>query len=144
VKEDIKTKWVNALRTGVLPDGTPIKQAEGVLRRLDDNGVRPLCCLGVLSEIAVLEDVIPAPRLDEHNPSKTYDWYYMAEDAYTGAEVERAHWDEDLSPAVQEWAGLNDSNPDVPFEGDLVRLSVLNDEMNQKFEDIANLVEEYL
>jgi len=46
MKQDIKDKWVAALRSGNYKQGT------GELRKVKDDGCTYHCCLGVLAEVA--------------------------------------------------------------------------------------------
>lgn len=137
---DIKTKWVKALRDRELPDGRKIKQTKDVLRKpIGEDKRIPLCCLGVLCEIAVLEGVIPAPTfLDAYGGAAV--WYDISEE--TG---KYTYEDEDLPPSVVAWAGLNSSNPKVDYsaEGETA-LSVINDDLDEGFDDIADLIQNNL
>lgn len=49
MKQDIKDKWVAALRSGNYKQGT------GELRKVKDDGCTYHCCLGVLAEVAGLK-----------------------------------------------------------------------------------------
>lgn len=95
------------------------RRAEGKLHRTA-NG-EEYCCLGVLCDLAVKAglpvEVEPALRA------------YMRYDGFPDT----------LPESVMEWAGLMDSSPDTPH-GELV---ALNDD-GMSFDDIANVIEEYL
>ncbi len=139
---EVKEMWTKALDTKELPDGTKITQTKDNLRLKTSGGRRPLCCLGVLSEIAVLEGVIPAPTTKN---GEDFTWTYENDN---GEII--THEDEDLSPAVIAWAGLkpHDSNPAVQYETDtgtyVDALSVLNDDRLFSFKQISDIIKENL
>jgi hypothetical protein len=136
--KEIRDIWVKSLETKELPDGTKITQTKDALRAKTRGGRRPLCCLGVLCEIAVQKGVIPAPVKADDG---TFEWFY--EDEYGET---HQHEDEDLPPAVMAWAGLIDSNPHVSFGDafDEAALSVLNDDYEKNFKEIASMIKENL
>ncbi len=93
------------------------KQGYMRLKTVQEHEVVEYCCLGVLCDL----------HAKEHN----------------------LHWDENLSylhetqilpPAVITWAGLNSYNPRVGKEG----LVYHNDVLYDKFDKIADLIEEHL
>lgn len=131
----IKELWTEALDTKRLPDGTLITQTKEVLRSETKGNRRPLCCLGVLCEIAVLEGVIPAPV---KKPKFGFQWTF--EDEYG---TTRNHEDEDLPTPVMKWAGLDNHNPYVEYFGEAM-LSVLNDDHELNFKEISELIKESL
>lgn len=141
MNEDIKARWVAALRSGEYEQGTDYLCNDG-----------KFCCLGVLSDLAVKDGVIEAPEeitngLGDAIPGLAFDG-------------ERHH----LPPAVAEWAGLltegytwDDDGieevfglaPDIDpvaihdwTEGDKT-FSELND-TGKTFAEIADLIEEKL
>lgn len=104
----IKDAWVEDLRSG------KYEQGKSVLRTETDK----FCCLGVLCEIAVMNDVIPAPEL-------------------TGAEYRYGDPSGDRSAAVlpgvvQDWSGLFDGLPYAPAE-------LVNDTGDELYVDLASL-----
>jgi hypothetical protein len=87
---EVKAQWTAALRSGEYAQGRS---------QLSKNG--EYCCLGVLCDLAVKAEVIPAPvRSDD------MDDVYGTEgnDLYLPAEV-------------MEWAGIEDYNPGVELDG---------------------------
>lgn len=119
MKEQVKKKWVKALRSG------KFSQTQGTLK--DESGY---CCLGVLCELAVQEGVIKAGRADA-----------------TGYYTYGRNSQDLLPPTVQRWAGIKSENPDVKFIDDgesiNVSLSAVNDN-GVEFDKIADLIEENL
>lgn len=89
---EIKTSWLARLRSGEIEQGTAY---------LGMGDAR--CCLGVLCDLAAAAEVIEAsqgrydPDQDDTNPLL---WDY-------GQDEE----EETLPQAVQDWAGLSESNP---------------------------------
>lgn len=115
MREEIKAKWVAALRSG------EYKQGIGRLRYDTDDGTS-YCCLGVLCDLAEKEGIT---RL------------------HLGEEESYAHYDDDadlLPPSVMRWAGLDDS--DTEIRG--YELTYYNDESQFSFNEIADLIEENL
>lgn len=127
---DVKAQWLAALRSG------DYKQVTGALkrefRRHEYDGVTEVgyCCLGVLCEVAVKNDVI-----EPSVPQEGYTAYWT----YDGA-------NETLPDGVREWAGLADISPSVPSPyGDggtrIQELAYLNDDQGKTFAEIADLIE---
>lgn len=124
----VKAKWLEALRSG------EYEQTTGALR--STNGY---CCLGVLCEVAVKNDVIPeGVAADEDVEVTTY--YY----------AEAGSW---LPDVVAQWAGLDEGDPGVDldnaaddhYEGEKhYTLSSLNDLYGYDFEMIAGVIETHL
>jgi hypothetical protein len=126
---DIKARWVQRLRD---PE---IKQGKGHLCTRTRTGDGDLfCCLGVLTEIAVEDGVIPPGefRCDRDLLVKTYsDSTEYAEDAI-------------LPTQVRQWSGLFDANPIANHEGHpYATLAFLND-IGVTFAEIADIIEEQL
>lgn len=119
MQEEIKTKWVAALRSGEYNQGVRAL-------RYRDGGEDWYCCLGVLCELAVAEGVIPDPA-----PSP---WPSPVDDGnsycYAGSIVY-------LPDEVRVWAGLEVSNPRLGHSN----LAELND-TGSTFADIARVIEE--
>jgi hypothetical protein len=120
MKEDVKAKWVEALRSG------RFEQGRRALRKMDDT----YCCLGVLCELAVEAGVI-APATVASQFGEPYGYLYAEETA-------------GLPQAVQEWSGLHSSLGYLP-EGfsNSSNLAAVNDSGNG-FEVIADIIEEAL
>lgn len=120
MKEEIKERWVSALRSGKFTQG------KDRLKTDDED----YCCLGVLCELAV-EDKVIAPAKD----TEDFGWIYEDEQGT-------------LPNKVREWAGLAEDNPYVEFTRDgearYESLSELNDDLNLSFKEIALIIEEKL
>lgn len=101
------------------------KRGRAFLRRSDDK----FCCLGVLCELAVKAGVIEPPALDPHDR----DHYLYGDRAYAFPPV-----------VVQEWAGLEDSDPTYDTGREEHQLSLDNDDKNFSFSKIADRIERYL
>lgn len=118
----VKEMWLTALRSGEFEQGT------GRLRSDDDK----FCCLGVLCELAHRAGVVHAAHSDLGG------WTYG--DEYSGGV---------LAGAVMEWAGLDYTNPSVPYKGALswepttISLASLND-LGRPFGEIADTIEAHL
>jgi hypothetical protein len=121
---EIKQRWINALESGEYP------QTTGVLK--DENG---FCCLGVLCEIAVEDNVV---RWDE-------DFAH-----YSSLVSDNDSSDGELPESVADWAGLDSCNPEsgalykvdrfsVLVERDAL-MSELNDDMHLTFSQIAQII----
>lgn len=121
MNQDVKEKWVAALRGG------EYTQTTGRLRDRDS-----YCCLGVLCDLAVLDGAIDPPVLTEETCACCFPaWQY---DESAG----------ELPMRVQQWAGLTEGNPTVLYRGDTETLSTLNDLRGQNFEQIADVIEDQL
>lgn len=149
----VKGLWLDALRNG------EYEQAEAVLARLDANeNVEGHCCLGVLSDLAVKEGVIPAPMATNDEPGYRPDHGRQKDRLLFGGE----HLDDvngsttQLPEAVRKWAGLDEPSPSVDIpndehdpddefssETDTASLAELNDGSHD-FLMIADLIEEHL
>ena len=132
MKKKVKKKWLKALETGEVA-GNPVEQIRGQLRDDQTEGVLGLCCLGVLTELAV-EDGVIEPGLLQSNGSYTYTDKSKEE----GAGV----WFGVLPLDVRRWAGLTDTESD-PKMGRR-RATVWNDTECKTFPEIAELVKEHL
>ena len=124
IKPEIKTLWIEALRSG------KFKQGNGKLRKLDiETGEEQHCCLGVLCDLAEEAGVIQ--RYVDDDDIHVY---------FTPASDRSREF---LPIAVQRWAGFQygDNSPDIPQVGE--SLVGLNDN-GKTFTEIANLIEEYL
>lgn len=131
MKQEIKTKWIDALRSG------DYKQAHGVLGYKYEDGRVENCCLGVLCDLAVQAGVIEGPGLEEGDYGTLY----------------YEHQSEVLPDAVMDWAELGESyNPLVPLKNqpeETTSLAELNDgegyaDHEHSFDEIADIIEEHL
>jgi hypothetical protein len=131
---DVKKAWLAALRSG------EYQQGKGVLRSENDR----FCCLGVLCDLAARARLV---TFDADNVA--YVSVALPTDRSTGM----------LPQTVARWAGLTsdqggvDADPRVEVPNRYtaagggsyrMSLSVVNDELNYDFHQIANLIEEYL
>lgn len=116
--EQVRAKWVEALRSGDYKQGQ---------NRLNTSG--RLCCLGVLCELAVEAQVIPPPR--ESMDSSTKGLIY-------GPDHDASRFS--LPNAVVKWAGLDRTDPRPVGDGRQRSLSQLNDG-GKTFAEIADLIE---
>ena len=126
MNQEIKQKWVDALRSG------KYEQGRGFLRVGDK-----FCCLGVLCDLYMVE-----------NGGKWEATFngQGAQGFYTGGADSRSFNRHLPTRHVRNWAELNESDPHI---SDLdVELSVLNDGMtglgDKSFDDIADLIEDNL
>jgi hypothetical protein len=87
-KVEIIQEWIKRLRSG------KYKQGNGALCTEDAEGTKSYCCLGVLCELAVEEDVIPEPEVidsfDEHDKEFRYNYDSMG-----------------LTEPVIQWSGID-------------------------------------
>ena len=119
---DAIRKWATALESGDYKQATNALQVVGTE---NPDSAPGFCCLGVLCEIAVKEDVIPAPSVDSDDPTACAlygDLFPMS-----GA----------LPDEVIEWIGLGDEDPVVSYVGRRHTLSHLNDNLGLSFSEIA-------
>ena len=124
---NIKTLWVNALRSG------QYKQISGTLCR-EVNDTPCFCALGVLCEV---HRVFHLNRHGLEIFSWTYYWEGTRHDwkrLYLGAGSA-------LPETVREWAGLSAYDPSVRWEEGVSSIVDLNDERKFSFNDIADLIE---
>lgn len=127
MKEDIKAKWVEALRSG------NYKQTEGNL-----HDTRGYCCLGVLCDIARQDGV-------GHWEPSAAETCFLFVPRIDDVDADRSA----LPHAVQHWAGLPNENPsvDLPDADNQLGVSLstvaeANDSGNYDFNRIADLIEE--
>lgn len=138
MNKDVLRKWVDALRSG------NFKQTKGRLSKIENDGSRTFCCLGVLCELAK----------DEIGLEETYReglWFrgYGGEFAYNGCETLPPDSVEDfLGEPGFDWEVklhedvLYEDGEEVMYEaGDLVELAELNDEGDWTFAQIADAIE---
>ncbi len=118
MKKRVKKLWVNSM-TNDEYDQCRERLADG------DSRTSAFCPLGILTNLCALdkgvafEDVLVDFRGDE----------YCCDD---------------LSPVVMEWAGLDEDNPKLQYQGEPRCISALNDNVRLSFVEIAELVEEQL
>lgn len=114
MNQDIKRRWVAALRSGEYEQGK---------RWLNDNG--KLCCLGVLCELAVQDGVIT-----KHTMRDGIGVYGIGATAVPPV-------------AVEDWAGFGRSSTSVwKVKGDY--LVAMNDEYGYSFAQIADAIEQHM
>lgn len=117
---DVKAKWLEALRSGEYQ-----QQTDGFLRTRSDG----YCCLGVLSQIASDEGVVPQPK--ESNGA----YLWTSDDGNSKMY---------LLPEVMDWAGLDSHSGCINTTDDNnISLSQKNDE-GVRFSEIADLIEQCL
>ena len=120
MRQDIKERWVERLRSGQYEQGA-------VHLRATFEEVTRYCCLGVLCEVAVEDGAIPPAS------KSGYYWFYSGNS--TG-----------LPKEVSQWAGidpLQNFGPSVTIDGRTTSLASFND-MDTPFEVIATAIEEQL
>jgi len=119
MNEEIKAQWIAALRSGRYPQG-----AGSLCRSIDDK--KQYCCLGVLSELAVLEGIIESPTVRHF-------------DKYT--ELEYAGYVSFLCEEVRDWSGMSTSRGAFSVEDgeEPVSLDRLNDG-GFTFDQIADVI----
>lgn len=128
MREDVKKKWVAALRSG---EYAQTRNYLAVTEVVKDSLIKPgFCCLGVLCEVAI-ENGVPL-EVDTIN-SKSFG--YKEYDEMSG----------NLPPSVKKFAGINvESVLEVPYEGDIHNLATLNDVYGLDFNQIADIIEREL
>lgn len=108
MNEEIKIRWVNALESGDYPQVTG--------RLANDLG---FCCLGVLCEIAVQDQVV----IKRPDRDSGYGVTYVGKNSLSDEESAV------LPVAVQDWAGLAGPNETVEIPAHLVPERVRNQEI---------------
>lgn len=116
MNEEIKAQWLTALRSGEYAQGSQR------LRRADDT----YCCLGVLCDLAVKANVIPAPEASYNGGSYEY-----------GANLNSAF----LPREVSQWADV-DRFGQQHDNGTSHDLAKMNDD-GATFETIADVIEKH-
>ena len=124
MNQEIKTKWVAALRSG------KYRQGKGLLRQEPaEGGDDQFCCLGVLCDVLIHEGLYhPVIMIDEAGVTNY--------DGEGGILTEKA----------AEIAGLSRGNPRVriPDHDGTIGLAYLNDYGNRDFNEIADLIDAQL
>mgnify|MGYP001337766122 CR=1 FL=1 len=115
--EEVKEMWAAALESSRYVQGKGRLRYDG-----------KYCCLGVLCELAVKIGVRVDEGFDPNRPADTFNGNY----AYPPQEV-------------LDWAGLNLNDPSInhPKYGER-GISVLNDEFDVPFPELAKLIREQL
>jgi hypothetical protein len=125
VKADVKTRWVQALRSGEYP------QTRGALRRVSaiaDGPPRGFCCLGVLCDLAAKEGVTTPVEQGGLIGYRTVGRYNKP---FTETSI--------LPSEVRDWAGL-DSPYGLEWDNGLETLTSVNDG-GGSFAEIADRIE---
>lgn len=118
MNEEVKNKWVEALRSG------NYEQGRCAMHREDK-----FCCLGVLCDVhrhEQLELEGQAPAWVEESWEKNL--------TYNGASTL-------LPDEVSKWAGFNSANPTIKIDGVTCTIATHND-VGRSFEAIADAIEE--
>jgi hypothetical protein len=147
VNPEIKKLWTEALESGEYPQGK---------NRLLMNG--KYCCLGVLCDLAIKAGVITTGIYDTGDTGDDIRWFGVSE-RYDKSVA-------DLPKAVVQWAGLNDTYPEVPKDiaerfgditglgspdgsglftfprSDSISLGILNDSGDFSFANISKVIKE--
>lgn len=117
MNQDIKKKWVAALRSGEYKQGrNSLKNHEG-----------EYCCLGVLCDLAVREGLKVEEKFHPSNRQYSFDGDFGF-----------------LPLSVRQWAQLSESSPTLTSGEDKEKLDCLNDLYRLTFNEIADLIEEQL
>jgi len=142
MKQDIKEKWLNALRSGEYLQGKDSLQP----------APNTFCCLGVLCDIAIKEGAVNNGHwieADEGNGFKFASGMLSDEADFYRQSYEEEE-DGELPRTVRRWAEVDSCNPQVLVtineEGHQKQLSLaeLNDTWNYDFKKIADLIEKQL
>jgi hypothetical protein len=126
---NIKTLWVNALRSG------QYKQISGNLCK-EVNGTSCFCALGVLCEVHRIHHL-------NRNGLDIFGWGYYWKGTRNDWDWRRTYLgaDTSLPETVREWAGLSSYDPSVHWEEGVSSIVDLNDDRKFCFNDIADLIE---
>jgi hypothetical protein len=138
MKQDIKDKWVKALRSGEYKQGTGY-----LIKSSHDGNQCEHCCLGVLCDLYLHENDAALTWNKEF--VEDADGVLEADELYTTEfTVASLYGTEFVLPhQVQEWAGLHEESPAVHLrDGRLRMLSELNDHDGYTFESLATLIED--
>ncbi len=118
MNQEIKEKWLEALRSGDYEQGKYCLSSEG-----------KYCCLGVLCDIAIKEGVTikteTKPQDADEDPRK-----------YKLFDGQKSY----LPGSVMNWAGLESQDPTIEDND----LSEHNDDYEKDFKKIADLIEKHL
>ena len=117
MKEEVQIAWVEALRSG------KFEQCSEALCRIDPEGNKSFCCLGVLCTLAEEAGVTRGQKFEHDSLGTLFTW----------DGVEKV-----LPPSVLDWAGLRSP---TGKHGAWTSLAMLNDRGNS-FESLASTIEE--
>lgn len=141
MKQEIARRWVEALRSG------KYQQTSGTLARKDPvTGTVGYCCLGVLCEIAVEDQVIPPKFEADGLLGETGRYVFGNDTAIPSTEVmtwagETEAWTVSVPDEIEK--RLNDADSGAVYGR--AGLPSLNDDAGLTFPEIADLIEaEYL
>lgn len=111
---EIKEKWLTALRSG------DYVQGKGCLCRVEEDGSKTYCCLGVLTDLYIQEMGLG--------------W---------GRGVSYLHFDGEavLPPSVMNWSSVSDSGLFYSEEGEKGELTTVND-ASDNFDKVIQIIEE--
>jgi len=127
MNQEIKKKWVDALRSG------KYKQGKGTLRFNDK-----YCCLGVLTDLYIKSN--NREWTDKHSRVDDNSDYYNVYEFEGTLSV--------LSESVKNWAGLKSNCPSVDYKcGNPLSTRKLLVELNDQdtsFVEIANIIDKQL
>lgn len=132
MNKEVKAKWIAALRSG------NYEQGEGRLHIVGRNdNPDTYCCLGVLCELAVAENIVDKPVIVKDSRHHDGEW----SDCFMYDDVQIAG----LPTPVLKWAGIHNATlgPAVNIHGRTVTLSSHNDS-GATFEQIASAIDEQL
>lgn len=116
VNKEVIRKWVQALRSG------EYKQGKDMLKGSDGC----FCCLGVLCDLAVKEDVIASRETDKDG----YTFFGRENEEYV------------LPSDVVDWVGLDSDNPDISdTNGKRDAITFWNDTVGKSFIELADMIE---
>lgn len=136
MNKDIARRWVEALRSG------RFEQTKGALARKLDNGKVGYCCLGVLCELAVEENVIPSKVAP---PEYTDRFVFGTGDMMPGVEVDT--WasagglDDRYRLPVSDEIAEDLREAGITVRHNMAFLPELNDNLGLTFNEIADLIE---
>lgn len=124
MNRDVKERWVKALRSG------KYKQAKRRLVQVKRTPVlnrekRSYCCLGVLCEIAVQDNII--------GPATPY--------AIHGGDYAYSNHETFPPPQVKEWSGFDVNSLRFEIDNESYSIVGLNDDLEWSFDQIADLIE---
>jgi hypothetical protein len=123
LREEVKVKWLEALRSGKYTQGT------GALQSVHEDGSRSFCCLGVLCEVAIEMGVMLDTGTGVAVPGPIAAVTYDGASSYPPIKVEE--FATVGGAALQGWEVNGES------------LVNMNDNRGDSFETIANFIEEY-
>lgn len=121
MNSEIKQKWIDALRSGEYSQGAKKLRVE-----------KEFCCLGVLCDLYQKEHPNKC-SWEQDNYGSSYFVYNNFESTEELC----------LPKIVMEWAGLDDSNPNVVFNKEMTAISNVNDS-GANFKTIAKIIEDQL